>query len=693
MAGALSVLAVATAAVTRERRRASRVARAKSIVRRGVQVLLAVDIGSSSVRCSAYTVGSPPVLVPGCAVQLKHAIVKEDGTADAEQVILLVDDAVDKCFGELRAREVAHAVIAVGFACFGMNLVGVDASGKPCTPVFTYAGSSGASCGPSPSPPPPAGGGSSKDSPPGDCSGEEDVVKRLRKSLERMGRGGKGGLEEARRRTGAPTHVSYAPAQLLRWLQETTTAGTVATPTRERVKKGDSNQRRWRSPQRSQVKLWQTLPSLIAARWCCLWSAPVSYSEASWTGMLDLRKLEWDTPTLSVLREAGFDCSALPRLADIGDLRAGASGATLKRWPELDGASIRLGLGDGAAACLGSGCDEKSRKIAVTIGTSAAARVVLRMEGKEPALAAARVTAGASTDGVDETVPADDALCHVPRGLWCYRVDRHRAVLGGALTDGGSVFEWLRSTLALAPGEDMAGVMEKAERMPPASHGLTILPFFSGERSPGYNDDATACIFGLRRSTTRPQLVRAGLESVCLRLAAIIDLMKDLTDGGSMKGSSSNEHEPQASSTGALVRDHEEAEVVTSGNAFAASPFWRKMLADSLGRTVRASGATEETSLGVAVILSSLESEALRQVSAVPGSLLAAGLAASGEARSSSRENRTAPAVTAVHTPDNASFRAYREAGLAQQRAYRAVFGDVAGDPHLPFKPTGTTID
>lgn len=99
MAGALCVLAVATAAVTRERRRASRVAQAKSIVRRGVRVLLAVDIGSSSVRCSAYTVGSPPVLVPGCAVQLKHAVVKEDGTADAEQVISLVDAAVDKCFG------------------------------------------------------------------------------------------------------------------------------------------------------------------------------------------------------------------------------------------------------------------------------------------------------------------------------------------------------------------------------------------------------------------------------------------------------------------------------------------------------------------------------------------------------------------------------------------------------------------
>ncbi|CAN0490495.1 unnamed protein product, partial [Scytosiphon promiscuus] len=66
--------------------------------------------------------------------------------------------------------------------------------------------------------------------------------------------------------------------------------------------------------------------------------------------------IQWDAPTLSVLSDAGFDCSTLPRLADVGDLRAGVSGPALKRWPELDGASVRLGLGDGAAACLGSGC-------------------------------------------------------------------------------------------------------------------------------------------------------------------------------------------------------------------------------------------------------------------------------------------------------------------------------------------------
>lgn len=64
---------------------------------------------------------------------------------------------------------------------------------------------------------------------------------------------------------------------------------------------------------------------------------------------------QWDGPTLSVLREAGFDSSTLPPLSDIEGLRARVCGAALKRWPELHGASVRLGVGDGAAACLGSG--------------------------------------------------------------------------------------------------------------------------------------------------------------------------------------------------------------------------------------------------------------------------------------------------------------------------------------------------
>lgn len=164
---------------------------------------------------------------------------------------------------------------AVGFACFGMNLVGIGDDGKPCTPVFTYAANPAPSVSSGPSPPnpsPAAAGGPGRSrgaTGPSGCPAEDDVMKRLREALEKTGAGGEGGVEEARRRTGAPTHVSYAPAQLLRWLRATA-----------------------KTPQRRRVKVWQTLPSLVAARWCCLASAPVSYSEASWMGLLNLRKLD-----------------------------------------------------------------------------------------------------------------------------------------------------------------------------------------------------------------------------------------------------------------------------------------------------------------------------------------------------------------------------------------------------------------
>lgn len=62
----------------------------------------------------------------------------------------------------------------------------------------------------------------------------------------------------------------------------------------------------------------------------------------------------------------------------------------------------------------------------------------------------------------------------MPSGLWCYRLDRHRAVLGGSLTDGGSIFEWLCDTLAVTPGNDLDSLIREAEDMPPASHGLVV---------------------------------------------------------------------------------------------------------------------------------------------------------------------------------------------------------------------------
>lgn len=84
--------------------------------------------------------------------------------------------------------------------------------------------------------------------------------------------------------------------------------------------------------------------------------------------------------------------------------------------------------------------------------------------------------AGVAVESGDDTctpVTGSKAFC-VPEGLWCYRLDRHRAVLGGSLTDGGSLFSWLCNTLALVPGKDMDTTMREAGALPPAGHGLVV---------------------------------------------------------------------------------------------------------------------------------------------------------------------------------------------------------------------------
>ena len=64
------------------------------------------------------------------------------------------------------------------------------------------------------------------------------------------------------------------------------------------------------------------------------------------------------------------------------------------------------------------------------------------------------------------------------------------------------------------------------EQMPPDAHGLTMLPFFGGERSPGYHGDARAAMNGWSLSTSAIDIWRAALEAVAFRFAAIYDLLR-----------------------------------------------------------------------------------------------------------------------------------------------------------------------
>ena len=146
-------------------------------------------------------------------------------------------------------------------------------------------------------------------------------------------------------------------------------------------------------------------------------------------------------------------------------------------------------------------------------------------------------------------------------------------MLGGALSNGGSVLQWMQRTLML-PAEDRLDAELGA--MMPGSHGLTILPLFAGERSTGWRAEARAAIAGLNIHTSSLDILRAGLESVALRFRNVYEVM--------------------------VQRLGAPSEVVASGGALSRLPSWTQMMADALGRPVLTCLERETTSRGAALL-------------------------------------------------------------------------------------------
>ena len=137
------------------------------------------------------------------------------------------------------------------------------------------------------------------------------------------------------------------------------------------------------------------------------------------------------------------------------------------KWPELAHTPFFLAVGDGVGANLGSGCSDSSR-IALTIGTTGAMRVVLPNDSRRTEHA----TAGA---GLQPT----------PAGLWSYPIDSSRWLVGGSLTDGGSLFSWLHETLAV---EDTGALLAAAAALPPDHTWADRSPVPSRRTSPRMGD-------------------------------------------------------------------------------------------------------------------------------------------------------------------------------------------------------------
>lgn len=371
-------------------------------------------------------------------------------------------------------------------------------------------------------------------------------------------------LDEAalHKRTGARLHTSYWPAKIA-WL---------ATAHPEIVR---------------QTAHYASFGEYLHRR--LLGQAICSRSMASGTGLLNRRTQTWDKELLDLLH---LSPEFFFSLGNISDALHGLQPEFASRWPALDQVPWFPAIGDGAAANIGSDCFDLTRW-AVTIGTSSALRVVVPPEQVAP-----------------------------EQGLWLYTVDTQRALLGGALSEGGNMLLWLQQTLQLPPLEKLE---EELKQLKPAAHGLTILPMLAGERSPGWHIHAHMTISGLTHHTTAVEITLATLEAMIFQLGSVYDQLRH-----------------------ALVNLVAQPRLIASGGTLLKSSVLRQLLADTLNCPLELSEDSEASARGAAL----LALEALGVLSGHPPST-------------------SAPSL--IIQPDSQRHAIYKQARQRQQELYTTL--------------------
>lgn len=224
--------------------------------------------------------------------------------------------------------------------------------------------------------------------------------------------------------------------------------------------------------------------------------ACIDYSAAgNIGGIFDIDRRTWSAEMLEAM---GIDSRKLPQRIVSPDEPAGRlhrEGARMTGLPE--GIPVYSGGVDAAAATLSAGVLGGGEHVAM-IGTSMC------------------------WGFVHDSRPRSPGLVSMP---YVVRPKQMVYSFGGAAT-AGAILKWFRDHLA--PSERAAAAAlgvsayrlldEGAERVPPGSEGLVVLPYFMGERSPIWDPAARGTVVGLTLYHTAAHLYRAFLEGVAYAL-------------------------------------------------------------------------------------------------------------------------------------------------------------------------------
>lgn len=258
-------------------------------------------------------------------------------------------------------------------------------------------------------------------------------------------------------------------------------------------------------------------------------------STASRTLLFDMNRFEWDEDLLAL-----FDVprSMMPEVKPSAGFIDNVDFGNDKPLP------LHALLVDQQAALFGQACFQAG-DMKCSFGTGS---FLLMNIGDKPQL---------SNNGLLTTVG------------WNFNGHTAYAFDGGIFVTGSAV-QWLRDNLKIIP--DAAASNEAANRS--TDLGVVVVPALQGLAAPHWRTDVRGAMFGLNRSTSSDDIVRATLDGIACRVYEVVTAMSN--DAGKSP-------------------PHLKVDGGPSGN-----PYLMQYIADLLNMEVRVAAARESTAIGIA---------------------------------------------------------------------------------------------
>ncbi|OHD74580.1 MAG: xylulokinase [Spirochaetes bacterium RBG_16_67_19] len=253
------------------------------------------------------------------------------------------------------------------------------------------------------------------------------------------------------------------------------------------------------------------------------------FSDASGTGLFDVRHRAWSGELLSIL---GIPAEWLVSCCQATEVVGTVSRLAAQDLGLSENTRVIAGGGDAVVQTIGAGAAAEDEMLAV-IGTGGNITLSMPVCPRNP----------------DSTT---QVFCHVLPEKW---------VAMGVTLNAGNSLKWFLEALGAeekaqamaAAGNAFELLAREAEKSSPSAGGLFFLPYLQGERSPHTDPHARGCFIGLNLRSGKADIVRSIMEGVVFSLYDVF-----LHIGSREKG---------------------QRKVILSGGG-AESRLWRKIMAD-----------------------------------------------------------------------------------------------------------------